>query len=435
MTNEFKNIPTHYAKLYTQGFYKRPKHIKLIEKLLVDAAIDGNKRLIINLPPRSGKSELISKYFPAWYLLNYPTKKLLLSSYAASFASHWVTETRNVYKYFSSNELVIDRNNHLQTVQGGYIQSSGAMGDIMGKGADMFIIDDPIKNNQEAESSLMRDKMFNWFNSTVKTRLMPNASIIILMTRWHTDDLAGRLINQGGWDVVSIPAICDSENDVLNRKIGEPLWNEMFNIEYLNNLKSDIGNYWFNCLYQQSPIQKGDTIFKADYFQYKPFDIKDALLVVTSYDTAFKDGEYNDFTGYVVGALYENEIYILESGQKKLEYQRLKPFVESMNIKYKPYLNLVEDKASGQSLIQELKYIKDFPLKAIKVKDSKLARAQAITTLFEMGKIKFVGDGHHDLIKQMSEFPYSQHDDIVDALTQLILYFKPVIIRQNDFYF
>jgi len=432
------NHPIALAKLdFPQ--YQYPAHIKLLNRKLIEASLTP-KKIIVNIPPRHGKSELISRYFPAWYLCNFPDNRLLSIMNSADQANKYGRHVRDLIVDFGRLYKSAPRLNPssksvtefaFENYRGEYY-AKGAGSTIVGKGADIMIIDDPISGVDQILTVKNRDKMFNLFVSDYFNRLEPKASIIIVMHRWHVDDLVGRLIQMDlGWEVINIPAIA-YENDILGRKPGEALWTERYSIEDLENIKKQSTAYVFNSKYQQTPTPEGDSLFPDFYFLYTEKK-NDYLYTLISYDTAFKDGELNDYTGYVVFGIKDGCIDILESGQKKLQYPKLRAFVLANNEKWKPNSIVIEDKASGQSLIQELKQISSTKVVAKKATDSKYARAMSVTSLMETGKVFFVGP-NDDLVNQLKQFPFAEHDDLVDAFSHGLIYSKK-FLNVGQYYF
>ena len=268
------------------------------------------KRLMLFVPPRHGKSELGSINFPAWYLGKHPEKEVITSSYSADLAQDFGYKTRNLvdtqeYKELFQTKLREDSKSKAKwmTQEGGSYTAVGVGGAITGRGADVLIIDDPIKNREEAESKVVRDKIWSWYTSTAYTRLEKGGAVILILTRWHKDDLAGRLLEaqkEGGdkWEVVKFPAI--ATEDEMMRKQGESLWQDKYNIEALEQIKKTIGIYDWQALYQQEPVSSETQEFKQDYWHYRTMDEVLALQTrrTLSIDTAISQKASADFTGF-----------------------------------------------------------------------------------------------------------------------------------------
>jgi len=375
------------------------------------------------MPPRHGKSEYISKFLPAWYLLNFPEKRVILTSYEASFAFDWCYKTREVYKYlrhfFNAPNLKVERMNYWLTEQNGSMNAIGAGGAITGKGADLLIIDDPIKNAEQALSSGQREKLWEWFNAVALTRLEPKGKIIIVQTRWHEDDLAGRLLKTSNkWNLLKMPAIDDD---------GKALWEERFSVEYLEEIKRQIGTYWWNCLYQQEPISQDNRIFKTEYWRYYDTEVEDGF-VIQSWDTAFKTSTLNDYSVCTTWAVADGKYYLLDLYRGKIEFPDLVRQVKAEFDKHKPRIILIEDAASGQSLIQQLRRDTALPIKPVKAEKDKVVRANLILPLLENGLVYLPSNSikTRDVVEECASFPLGAHDDIVDSITQALSYLQNI---------
>jgi len=422
------NIPSNYGKIYTQNQYQTPLHIQQLEKIVLNTVLfTENGRLIVTMPPRHGKSEYISKYLPAWYLANFPNRRIILTSYEASFAFDWAFKAKEVYKYISIFEnlpkLKIERMNYWVTEAGGSMTAVGAGGAITGKGADLLIIDDPIKNAEQALSSGQREKLWEWFNAVALTRLEPKGKIIIVQTRWHEDDLAGRLLKTSDkWTLLKMPAIDGN---------GKALWEERFSVEYLEEIKRQIGTYWWNCLYQQEPISQDNRIFKTEYWRYYDTEVEDGF-VIQSWDTAFKTSTLNDYSVCTTWAVEDGKYYLLDLYRGKIEFPDLVRQVKLEFDKYKPRIILIEDAASGQSLIQQLRRDTALPIKPVKAESDKVVRANLILPLLENGLVYLPSNSikTRDVVEECASFPLGAHDDIVDSITQALYYLQN--IRPNN---
>jgi hypothetical protein len=242
--------------------------------MLGRVAIGSVKRLLITMPPRHGKSEFASKYFPAWYLGTFPDRRVILTSYEADFAMTWGRKVRDLLHEFGPAVFGVSvRSDSTAANRWGIEDNTGGMdtagvgGPITGKGAHLLIIDDPVKNAEEAASETMRNKAWDWYVSTAYTRLEPAGAVILIQTRWHSDDLAGRILAHAAetgerWDVVNLPAMAE-EGDVLGRESGEPLWPERFDLDALERIRATLGGYYFAALYQQRPGPPDGAMFKT----------------------------------------------------------------------------------------------------------------------------------------------------------------------------
>jgi len=253
-------------------------HLLLIDEALCDLVADRSARiLIIEAPPRHGKSEFASRWFPVWYLGMFPTHRVFFAAYGATFAEEFGAWARDKYaecgpEWFGCGvDKAKARADHWKTTEGGAMYSCGVGGPINGRGANLFIFDDPIKNAQAAASEAQRSKMWNWYKSTASTRLEPDGKMVIINTRWHVDDMTGMIIkaaHEGDSRPVrriTLPAIAEF-NDMAGRKEGEALWPERFPIESLRVKEKEQGPFYWNALYQQRPTSHERAIFRDHYF-------------------------------------------------------------------------------------------------------------------------------------------------------------------------
>ena len=412
--------------------------------LFLKDLIDGKRpQLIITMPPRSGKSEIVSRRFPAYFLGKYPDLSIISVSYSATLAEDFCRDVQRIidsdeYKAIFPNTKLSDKKdkNYKRTSDifeivdhKGVYCSAGVGGGITGKGCDILIIDDPIKNRQEANSENTRKKIFDWYSSTAYTRLSPIGGVIMMCTRWHLDDLIGKVLsdkNQKPFHVISYPAI--AEHDEPHRKQGEALHPERFSLEILNEIKSTLSASDWLSLYQQRPTPEGGAIFEVSKLRYfdessepKRFD-----QIVGSWDMTFKENKTSDF---VVGQLWGrkgSEFYLLDMVRDRMDFVKtLKVFINFANKHKNCNCWLVEDKANGTAIISTLKkHISG--IIPITPKESKQERAYAITPYLEAGNIFFPKNQKFtkDLEEEMLQFPAGAHDDTVDSMTQALNYFR-----------
>lgn len=414
-----------------------------LDNFLKDLIAGKRPRLIITMPPRSGKSEIVSRRFPAYFLGKYPDLSIISVSYSASLAEDFSRDVQRIidsdeYKKIFPNTKLSDKKdkNYKRTSDffeivdhKGVYCSAGVGGSITGKGCDILIIDDPIKNRQEANSETVRKKIYDWYSSTAYTRLSPIGGVIMMCTRWHLDDLIGKVLsdkNQKPFHVISYPAI--AEHDEPHRKKGEALHPERFSLEILNEIKSTLSTADWLSLYQQKPVPEGGAIFETSKIRYydessepKRFD-----QIVGSWDMTFKENKTSDF---VVGQLWGRkgaDFYLLDMVRDRMDFVKtLKVFINFANKHKNCNCWLVEDKANGTAIISTLKkHISG--IIPITPKESKQERAYAITPYLEAGNIFFPKNQNFtkDLEEEMLQFPAGAHDDTVDSMTQALNYFR-----------
>lgn len=253
---------------HTLPQYQRAPHHELIAEKLEAVERGDIDRLMIFMPPRHGKSELASKRFPAWCLGRRPQRQIIAASYNSDLANDFGRNVRNIVaepefgQVFTDVSLAVDSKaaNRMNTNHGGTYVAAGVGTAVTGRGADIALIDDPFKDREEADSERRRNLVWDWYRSTLYTRLMPGGAIVLIQTRWHEDDLAGRLLEQepDQWEVLELPAIS---------KAGEPLWPDWYNLEALQRIKDTIGPREWSALYQQQPQPDEGTFFKREWFK------------------------------------------------------------------------------------------------------------------------------------------------------------------------
>lgn len=413
-------------------------HILLAEQLqkVESGEID---RLMILMPPRHGKSELASIRFPAWYLGRNPNNNIITCSYGQALANEFGMKTRNlvqsdVYKNIfpevqTSKDSKAKQVWHINGYRGSYI-AAGIGGTITGKGGSVLIIDDPIKNAEEANSEIYRNKVWEWYQSTAYTRLEKNGAIIIILTHWHEDDLAGRLlveqdkIDGDQWHVIKLPAIAEQDDDF--RKECDPLWQDKFNLTELQRIKNAIGSHHFEALYQQNPSASEGEILKRAWWKYYKELPKTHDRIIQSWDTAFETGKSNDYSVCQTWLETKAGFYLIDIWREKVEFPELNRQVKILYNKFKPNAVLIEKKASGHSLIQELKRETTIPIREVTPDKDKTARVNAITPTIEAGNVFLLENALwlHDFIDECSKFPHSKHDDQVDTMSQVLNYLQ-----------
>lgn len=447
--------PAGLARLAIPRWRTERFHAYLSAKL-VDVSAGRIKRLILAVPPRHGKSTLCSHVYPAWHLGNYPAQRIILCGYEAKFAASWGRKARDILEEHgprlfgvsvsqgsssaSSWDTAIERDGVMRAAGGG-MATAGVGGPILGKGAHVFIVDDPIKNAAEARSAVKRQSQKDWFQSTAFTRLEadPEGAMIIIMQRWHEDDLAGWQLQEAlndedqgeQWELIEFPAIA-TDHDALGRKPGEAL-SARYPIERLNRLKRKLGTYWFTALYQQKPTPADGSIFKSQWFTYEGSIGEDGKkivapaqydMIVQVWDTAMKEGEMNDYSacatvGYIKAT---GKAYLLNMFRDKLDMPKLLVAMKSQANRWQPTVILVEDKGSGTSAVQTLRKETKLPILAQGVRGDKVTRASMVTPYIEQGRLiicKFALLMEFEA--ELFAFPLGTHDDMVDALVYALM--------------
>ncbi|OQW71652.1 MAG: hypothetical protein BVN33_14570 [Proteobacteria bacterium ST_bin13] len=410
---------------YTLPQYIEAKHHTLIAEKLEAVERGEIDRLMINMPPRHGKSELASRRFPAWFLGRHPTKSIIAASYNSDLASDFGRQVRNIvgsgeYKPLFQTALAEDSRaaNRWNTSQGGSYVAAGVGTAITGRGADVFLIDDPIKDRQEADSETQRQTVWDWYTSTAYTRLAPGGRIIVIQTRWHEDDLSGKLLAEqarGGdkWDVLELPAINED---------GQALWPDFYPIEALERIRTVLPARDWSALYQQRPAPDEGDYFKREWFKWytvAPHHLR--TYGASDYAVTAKGGDYT--VHVVAGVDPDDNLYILDLWRSQAEsHVWVEEFINLVQ-RHKP-LNWGEEqgqiiKSLGPFIDKRMRerrvYCRREQMASVADKPTRCRSFQARAA---MGKVYLPHNAPWvaDLIGEMMNFPVGKHDDQVDAL-------------------
>jgi len=436
---EVTSSPAAFAGAVSKGRWRAVRHIELMDRYAM-AAVNGSgaNRIIITLPPRHGKSEYWSRYFPAWYLGTFPDKRVLLSSYEASFAEEWGGKARELIEDFGSLfGVAIRGDTHAKSkwqIDGheGGMQTAGVGGAITGKGADILIVDDPIKNQEQASSETQRKAIWNWWTSTAYTRLEPNGIAIVIQTRWHEDDLAGKLIAdaKGGdgepWLVINLPAIAE-DGDALGRAIGEPLWPDRFSLERLLQIKKSVGSRVWSSLYQQRPAPQSGMMLDPDWFG-RVSAIPSDCTYLRYWDIAGAKPGKGDWT---VGCLMartpgpeaDAKFFVVEITRfQKTPFERNKAILNAAADDKQKYGKVPIWIERGIGLGKEatdsiLRVLAGYVVHDDAVTKDKATRAEPLAAQAEAGNVKVLAaPWNAALFEEMLPFPFGNNDDQVDAV-------------------
>ena len=427
-----RRMYSEYLVKVHHGTYKPLAHTDYIAERLQAIAEGEQKYIIVEMPPRHSKSMTITETFPSYFIGRNPNKKVIATAYSESLARKFGRLNRNKLLEFGHEIFGIKMAYDNSTAtnwsigeSGGGMVATGIGGSITGEGADLMIIDDPIKNNAGAQSETIRNKIWDEWETTLSTRLHKGASVIVVMTRWHEDDIVGRLLERSpyDWERIRMPAIAEDEEDLLGREIGEPLSRELgYDETWAELKKQEVGSKVWNSLYQQRPSASEGNIFQRKWWQYyKQTGMKFDRMVI-SWDLTFKDADTSD---YVVGQVWGErgaDKYLVDQVRDKMDFPTTLQAVKNLSKKYpKAREILIEDKANGPAVISSIK--KEITgVIPIKPKGSKIARAQAVTPQIESGNV-YLPEGRtftYDLIEECANFPNGKNDDIVDTLSQAL---------------
>ena len=412
-----------------------------LERFSQQVANKESPRLMITMPPRAGKSEIASKTFPAWHLGRHPDHEFISASYSGALANDFSRKVRNLmrepmYQSIFPTRLDPDTQavSYWATTEGGGFLPAGTGGAITGRGAHVACIDDPVKNREEAESELIRQQIWDWYTSTLYTRLAPGGGLLVIQTRWHFDDLAGRLLEQvedsEQWELVEYPAI--AVTDEKYRKKGEALHPERYDIDALRRIERTIGPRDFQALYQQKPSpDEGEYFTKAMIRYYRPNELPDrsTLRFYTAWDTAVATKEINDWSVGVTVALDQHEnIWLVDLFRQRVDSRDLVEEILDTWELWRSDITGIEDgvikHAIGPFLDQRIKERRAFSFnyEGLKVgKADKVARARSIQGRMRQGKVYIPESAGFtpDLVNEMLQFPNGKHDDQVDALAHI----------------
>jgi predicted phage terminase large subunit-like protein len=417
--------------------YQPNWHIDLIAEKL-EAVREGKiKRLIINMPPRALKSVCVSVAWPAWLLGISPTCRIIVASYSQVLSIKHSLDCRSImesswYKEMFPNTRLSNKHNtksKFLTTDFGFRFATSVGGSITGEGADYLIIDDP-HNPTHIHSKRQREKVKTWYEQTFATRLndKKKGAIILVMQRLHEGDLAGILLaSSKRWQHLKLPAIAKELQEFeLNGKKhvfrpGELLHSIREEIAELNDIEEELGSHNFAAQYLQEPISNHSSLLKReDIIFYN--ELSEFEYIVQSWDTAIKVTSSSDYTVCTTWGVQQNKYYLIDMLRAKYEYSELKRTIIHQAEKYRPKLLIIEDKASGQSIIQDLVIETNIHIKKYKPVKDKITRFAATIPYFESGRILLSKNAVwvSVFLEELMAFPNSQNDDIIDSVSQFI---------------
>ena len=429
-----------FATSVYPGFKIGPHHRRLA-KIFEDVISGTKKRVIINIAPRHGKSEFSSYLFPAYFLGKFPEKKIIMGTHTAGLSEDFGRRVRNLIEseeyneIFPNTEIAEDQKaaGKWSTAAGGQYYAAGVGGALAGRGADLFVIDDPhSEQDVKTNSRLAFDTAWSWFQTGPLQRLMPGGAIIVIMTRWSLLDLTGKLIDYQTknpeaepWEIVELPAILPS---------GKPLWPEQWPIEALEKTKASLDPKYWNAQYMQQPTSDNSAIISRKHWRiWTRDDPPTCEYIIQSWDTAFETKNNSDFSACTTWGVFYNEeendspqVILLDAFKDRMAFPELKQIALKHYKEWEPDAFIVEKKAAGAPLIQELRSM-GIPVQEFSPSrgNDKMVRLNAVADLFSSGKI-WAPDTRwaREVIEEVASFPVGEHDDFVDTTSQALLRYR-----------
>lgn len=410
-----------------------------LEKFAADVQAGKRPRLMITMPPRHGKSMLASQAFPAWYLGRYPDNEIISCSYSANLSLRFSRKVRDTIKSAEYTKIFphckVDEGNKAaerwMTTEGGQYLATGIGGPATGSGFNVGILDDPIKNREEAESETVRESIKDWYTSVFLTRQLPLNGILIILTRWHNDDIAGWLLEQQDhgadqWELIRYPAI--AECDEVYRRKGDPLHPQRYNLEALMGLKRAVGPRDWEALYQQNPVAQDGDYFKKSYFRFYTSAERpslDELKIYQAWDLAIGTKEQNDYSvGATVGVDDKDNLWVLDISRVRLNGHELVEHILDQYELWTPSIIGIEkghiEMALGPFLRKRIRERQCYGFNYEELKTGrrdKIARAQSIRGRMMQGMVRVPKDSEwtQAFMSELLQFPLGKHDDQVDA--------------------
>jgi predicted phage terminase large subunit-like protein len=454
-----------------QPDYKVGKHHRILGDLLMEIEQGreynydgkpledtGKDRICVNMPPRHGKSQLVSIYFPAWFLGKNPDKKVLMVSHTTDLAVDFGRKVRNListdqYKeIFPDTQLAIDSKSagRWNTSKGGEYFACGVGSALAGRGAHLLLVDDPHNEQDIINGNLdVFDKAYEWFTFGARTRLMPGGRVAIIQTRWHLDDLTGRVTRDMAqneladkYEVVEFPAILEVEekggknnpNASVPKLIEKPLWPEFFNLDALHRTKASMPLFQWNAQYQQTPTAEEAALVKREWWkEWEEEHPPSCEYLIMSLDAAAEKHNRADYTALTTWGVFFNdeedryEIILLNSIKERMEFPELKEMAHEQYLEWEPDAFIVEKKGSGTPLYQELRRMGLVVQEYTPHRGSgdKMARLNSVADIIKSGLV-WVPQTRwaEEVVEEIAGFPFMSNDDLVDSTVMALMRFR-----------
>ena len=426
------------------------KHHRILADMLMDIEKGDKDRACVNIPPRHGKSQLVSIFFPAWYLGRNPDKKVMMVSHTTDLAVDFGRKVRNLlglqdYKdIFPTVQLATDSKSagRWNTNMGGEYYACGVGSALAGRGAHLLLVDDPHSEQDVINGNFsVFEKAYEWFTFGARTRLMPGGSVAIIQTRWHMDDLTGRVVKDMSqneksdqYDVVEFPAVIEVEDKDSGELIDKPLWPEFFDMEALERTKASMPLFQWNAQYQQQPTAEEAAIVKREWWQiWEKEDPPMCEYLIMSLDSAAEKHNRADYTALTTWGVFFNEetnahnIILLNSIKDRFEFPELKELAMEQYSIWEPDAFIVEKKSSGVALYQEMRrmglVIQEFT--PHRGSGDKLARLNSVSDIIA-SELVWVPQTRwaEEVVEEIAGFPFMSNDDLVDSTVMALMRFR-----------
>jgi len=433
-----------------QPDYKVGKHHRILADILMGVAEGRKDRVCVNIPPRHGKSQLVSIYFPAWFIGKYPNKKVLMVSHTADLATDFGRKVRNIIdteayrKIFPTVTLAQDSKSagRWNTNVGGEYYACGVGSALAGRGADLLLVDDPHNEQDIINGNFdVFDKAYEWFTYGARTRLMPGGRVAIIQTRWHLSDLTGRVTRDMAqnaeadqYEVVEFPAVFEGKDGSQRA-----LWPEFYDVPALMRTKASMPLFQWNAQYQQNPTAEEASVVKREWWnEWTKEDPPECEYVIMSLDAAAETNNRADFTALTTWGVFMNEestgpgantynIILLNSIKKRVEFPELKKLALEEYQEWEPDAFIVEKKSSGTALYQEMRRM-GLPVQEYtphRGSGDKLARLNSVADIVQSG-LCWVPQTRwaEEVVEEIAGFPFMSNDDLVDSTVMALMRFR-----------
>jgi predicted phage terminase large subunit-like protein len=433
-----------------QPDYLVGKHHKILATMLMGIERGDKDRICVNIPPRHGKSQLVSIYFPAWFLGRNPDKKVMMVSHTTDLAVDFGRKVRNLISsdeyraIFPTVRLAQDSKSagRWNTNSGGEYYACGIGSALAGRGADLLLVDDPHSEQDVINGNFeVFEKAYEWFTFGARTRLMPGGRVAIIQTRWHMDDLTGRvtrdMVNNDlsdQYEVVEFPAILEIESKKSGKVVHKPLWPEFFDMKALERTKASMPVFQWNAQYQQQPTAEEAAVVKREWWQEWTSENPPVCeYIIMSLDAAAEKHNRADFTALTTWGVFLNEeenayhIILLNSIKERLEFPELKALAMQEYADWEPDSFIVEKKSSGAALYQEMRRT-GLPVQEYtphRGSGDKMARLNSVADIIASGMV-WVPQTRwaEEVIEEIAGFPFMSHDDLVDSTVMALMRFR-----------